>query len=429
MVAAFTESVAMIMIIPVIDLHLHGTLGIFNRPMTVFFHSLPGVDWPIGIAVGSALLFASGMCLFWAVGAIRWASRSVHRENGQLPSVSVIVAGRNEELHVESCLQSLVAQDYPAELLEIYFVNDNSTDATGLLAVHVAAGSRVPVTVQTAPPCPANFGPKKSALRFAIQQTHGEILLFTDADCVVRPGWVRALIECYDERTGAVTGAVIPGRCSGWHDLLGRLERVLIGYTSASAIGYGTPASASGGNFSYRRRIYDQMGGIAHSQVMSGDDDLMAQAIARLGWKVGFARGRDSVVEECRGPNIRTMASAAVRHQSTVKYYPVSWRIAYGLTILAGLGSVAATVTAILHPVLLVLLGVFMSFRLVVDGLGLSMLCHRLGVRVSVLDFLVAEFLLPLYTVLRPSLALMPSFTWHDRKHPTVSSTVTESAG
>ncbi|MCY2991560.1 MAG: glycosyltransferase [Planctomycetota bacterium] len=45
------------------------------------------------------------------------------------PRVSVIVPARNEELHVESALHSLLALDY--ENLEITVVDDRSTDRTG----------------------------------------------------------------------------------------------------------------------------------------------------------------------------------------------------------------------------------------------------------------------------------------------------------
>ncbi len=42
--------------------------------------------------------------------------------------VSVVVACRNEEKNITTLLRSLAEQDYPADLLEIIVVNDNSTD-------------------------------------------------------------------------------------------------------------------------------------------------------------------------------------------------------------------------------------------------------------------------------------------------------------
>jgi len=47
-----------------------------------------------------------------------------------LKKVSIIVACRNEEEFIEKCLESLLAQDYPSELIEIIVVDGMSTDKT-----------------------------------------------------------------------------------------------------------------------------------------------------------------------------------------------------------------------------------------------------------------------------------------------------------
>ena len=44
------------------------------------------------------------------------------------PLVSVIVAMRNEEGFIKRCLNSLAAQDYPQELLEVLVLDGRSTD-------------------------------------------------------------------------------------------------------------------------------------------------------------------------------------------------------------------------------------------------------------------------------------------------------------
>jgi hypothetical protein len=412
------------MIIPAIDLHMQGALAIFSRPMTPFFAIFfRDSGAPIDIAFGAAALSAL-MCAFWALGVAAWAMRTQKSVRHNFPSVSILVAGRNEEQCVQSCLAALIAQDYPANLLEVCFVDDHSTDSTLEIALRLSAASPGRMTILSAPACPPNMGPKKNALKFAIERTRGEILIFTDADCLVGRGWVRALVDCYDSGTGAVTGAVIPLQKPGWRNLLARLERVIVSYTSASAIGFGRPASASGGNFSYRRSVYDDLGGIAHPQVRSGDDDLMAQAISRAGWKVAFARGDQSVVAEIREPEIRAMMHSAVRHQSTTRFYPLRWRIAYALTIASGLGVFGLTVVACHWPVLFLIIAAVFVFRVVVEGLVIGLFSRRLGLGLSVSEFGIAETLLPVYMLVKPLLAFGPRFTWRDRSH--VNSVMTE---
>ena len=50
-----------------------------------------------------------------------------------LPTISIIVAVRNEESNLQLLLKSLVEQDYPKEKMEIVVVNDRSTDNSCLL--------------------------------------------------------------------------------------------------------------------------------------------------------------------------------------------------------------------------------------------------------------------------------------------------------
>ena len=97
-------------------------------------------------------------------------------------TVSVIVAARNSAATLPQCLTALQAQDQPD--LEIIVVDDGSDDATAEIAR--AAGARV---VQT-PPVGASL-----ARNLGIEVAQGDIVAFTDGDCVADPGWARALVE------------------------------------------------------------------------------------------------------------------------------------------------------------------------------------------------------------------------------------------
>jgi succinoglycan biosynthesis protein ExoA len=55
------------------------------------------------------------------------------------PKVTIVVAARNEERHIEACLKALVAQDYPADRLEIIVADGMSTDRTRALILAAAA--------------------------------------------------------------------------------------------------------------------------------------------------------------------------------------------------------------------------------------------------------------------------------------------------
>ena len=48
--------------------------------------------------------------------------------------IAILIAARNEEAVIGQLLDSVRAQNYPAELLDAYVVADNCTDATAVIA-------------------------------------------------------------------------------------------------------------------------------------------------------------------------------------------------------------------------------------------------------------------------------------------------------
>lgn len=128
---------------------------------------------------------------------------------GQPPLVSVIVAARNSAATLPACLQGLQAQDYPH--VEIIVVDDGSEDATA--AVAEAGGARVLKTV----PVGASV-----ARNLAIEQARGEVVAFTDGDCVAESGWVRALVDGLTSSGAVGAGGrqvnVFPPSQQGWRD-------------------------------------------------------------------------------------------------------------------------------------------------------------------------------------------------------------------
>src|SRR3954462_6219401 len=65
-------------------------------------------------------------------GSIGWIKTkgSVEIDDELSTKVSVIIAARNEEYTISSCLRALVNQSYPTTNMEIIVVNDASEDST-----------------------------------------------------------------------------------------------------------------------------------------------------------------------------------------------------------------------------------------------------------------------------------------------------------
>lgn len=96
------------------------------------------------------------------------------------PTLSLVVAARDEEANIEACLTSLLAQDYPR--LEVIVVNDRSRDATGPIARRIAANDPRARVIDI-DRLPEGWCGKNHAMQRGIEQSGGEWILMHDADC------------------------------------------------------------------------------------------------------------------------------------------------------------------------------------------------------------------------------------------------------
>jgi cellulose synthase/poly-beta-1,6-N-acetylglucosamine synthase-like glycosyltransferase len=140
------------------------------------------------------LFWLSAAALVWTHAAYpvvarafaRVHTRTVRRDEGLLPSVSLIVTAHNEEPVIERRLENLRALDYPADRLELVVTSDASTDRTDELAE--AAGARVIRNPR---------GGKVAAQDSAVRQTTSDVVAFSDANSTWAPDALRALVRSF----------------------------------------------------------------------------------------------------------------------------------------------------------------------------------------------------------------------------------------
>lgn len=228
------------------------------------------------------VLYLLKITLF-ATGARRATTPAAHASR---PSVSVILAARNEEAVIEQCLASLSALRYPGSM-EILVVDDQSTDATQDIMLRCA--ERTPhMRVLRTEGSPHGLKGKANAIAQAIAQSNGEIILTTDADCVVPPDWVERTVEQYDEHTGSVCGFTLI-KNNGAFSGMQAVDWAYLLTIASAGVGWGYTLSAVGNNMSYRRAAYDDVGGYEGVGFSVTEDFFLLKAIAyRTSWKVRY---------------------------------------------------------------------------------------------------------------------------------------------
>lgn len=155
------------------------------------------------VFLGAALGVAYVVVLYPLLAALlaRWFPKPVVRRWDPRP-VTVIIAARNAERWIRRKLESVLASDYPRELMDVLVVSDGSTDRTEEI-VRSFAGDGVRLLV--VPP-----GGKPAALNAAFPHARGELLLLTDVRQVLAPDCVKRLVcVMADPSVGAVSGNLI----------------------------------------------------------------------------------------------------------------------------------------------------------------------------------------------------------------------------
>lgn len=144
------------------------------------------------VALATAL-FSAGvwLTLFVGVRFIDWLRDVEVPADFAWPRVSIIVPARNEEREIEAALQSVLHLDYPD--YEVMVVNDRSTDGTGAILERMQS-AYPQLRVATVTELPRGWLGKNHAMYFGAQQASGELLLFTDADIVMRPDTLRRAV-------------------------------------------------------------------------------------------------------------------------------------------------------------------------------------------------------------------------------------------
>jgi len=123
------------------------------------------------------------------------------------PLISVVVAARDEADNIETCVKSMLGQDYPN--FELIVCNDRSTDATASIVERIADddGRLRLINIEQ---LPAGWYGKSNAMQQGIASGRGEWICMIDADC--RQSSIRTLSVAmqYAHETGADLLSVLP---------------------------------------------------------------------------------------------------------------------------------------------------------------------------------------------------------------------------
>jgi len=192
------------------------------------------------------------------------------------PTVSILIAARNEEQRIGAKLANLRELNYPKNLIETVVISDGSTDRTALL---LEEHENLVLPVILASPVG-----KAVALNLGKAQAMGEILVFFDVRQTVHPDAVLELVSFFsDPKVGAVSGElVLDSITKGAVDGLGfywKIEKIVRRFESNT----GSVVGVTGAIYAMRKELYVDL---PANTIL--DDVLVPMNVAHAGYRVVF---------------------------------------------------------------------------------------------------------------------------------------------
>ncbi|HOY07943.1 MAG TPA: glycosyltransferase [Saprospiraceae bacterium] len=238
-------------------------------------------------------------------------------------TVTVLIPARNEATQITDCLDSILSGSYPSHLLEIIVPDDFSEDGTaevvenyarlytGTASLHVLRLSSV------LPAAASERANKKHAIELGVSRAQGDIIVTTDADCMVGKNWLRTIVSRLNapDEPLLLTGPVAFHR---EQNLLQRFQSLdflgLMGITGAG-IQLGFQRMGNGANLAYYRHAFQAVNGYeGNRDTASGDDMFLIQKLAaRFPGRIVFLKNTEAVVRTEAKPDWRSFVQQRLR--------------------------------------------------------------------------------------------------------------------
>jgi cellulose synthase/poly-beta-1,6-N-acetylglucosamine synthase-like glycosyltransferase len=191
------------------------------------------------------------------------------------PDISIIIPAHNAEETLRNCLESITRLEYPRDRMEMILINNNSTDSTEAIA------RDFPVTLLQE----TRFQSSYAARNLGITHARGEILVFTDSDCVVSPDWLIKLLEFFhDDEIGCFAGEILTYEPETLTETYSAIDEENHNQKRSLSVGY-LPA-ANTANVAYRKEVFEKIGPFNFNLKSGGDAEFTWRMIQQSHFKI-----------------------------------------------------------------------------------------------------------------------------------------------
>lgn len=173
------------------------------------------------------------------------------------PLVSFVIPVRNDAVRLQRCLSSILANDYPRDLIEIVVVDNESTDGSAGAARNFGA-----IVIKS--PGDSVAAHRNRGARAAL----GSLIAFADSDHEIDCNWIDTAVDVLSDPTVAATGsAYLTQPSANW------VQQQYDGMRTR-AVRREEVSWLGSGNFAVKRAVFERIGGYNESLTACEDVDL-----------------------------------------------------------------------------------------------------------------------------------------------------------
>lgn len=354
---------------------------------------------------------------------IVWISYGLNKINlfekgGSQPNTkfSVVVPFRDETENLPGLLYSFSQLNYPRELFEVVFVNDDSNDGSVAVIEDFPALS---FSFQIIDNQRKSNSPKKDAIATAMHFAKNDWIITTDADCFVNPDWL-SILDNYIQTTNCemIAGAVSYDAEGSFLHQFQQMDLMSLQGATIGSFGIAKPFMCNGANFGYTKKLFAELNGFeGNDGIASGDDVFLLQKAVRLfPEKVHYLKAFSAIVFTKPLNDWKALYHQRVRWASKSSSYDSGFGKALALTVFAGNLAIVASFFLTLFSIfsfwnwyLLFALKIFVDF----------LLLYQTGKFIQprvIRHFVLSNLLYPFFSTAVALYSLFGKYEWKGRQ-------------
>lgn len=230
-------------------------------------------------------------------------------------SVTILIPARNEALNIQACLNSILHQSYPPELMEIIVIDDHSEDDTPHL-VQAYQDSRVRLLQLADHLDYETSSYKKAAIQIGVAAATGHLIITTDADCLAPPKWLWHLSSLYEhQQPQCIAGPVAFYQEQNGLERFQSLDFLGMMVITGAGIGSTKMYMGNGANLAYPRAVFERVNGFEGVKDWASGDDLFLihKIAAQYPGGVSFLKQAEATILTRAKPDLSSFIQQRIR--------------------------------------------------------------------------------------------------------------------